>query len=155
MLTTNADELLIGYTGDTVDLEELAGYMRPVGNASVFKPSAICEMVDAAAWAGYCSDFPDVAKLALRHSGQPPKTGTSLGYNALWYGPHVEAEIVSEHYHSPKTFGEQALTGEPNSSAMPSASAMHAASASSEAPERSTSSAASGAGYCPLVCCWM
>ena len=96
VLTTNADELLIGYTGDTVDLEELAGYMRPVGNASVFKPSAICEMVDAAAWAGYCSDFPDVAKLALRHSGQPPKTGTSLGYNALWYGPHVEAEIVSE-----------------------------------------------------------
>lgn len=96
VLTSNVEELLIGYTGDVVDIETLGGYTRPVGNASVFKPSAICEMVDADAWRQYCENFPDVAKLAIRHSGKAPSTGTSLGYNALWYGPHVEAEIVSE-----------------------------------------------------------
>lgn len=96
VLTSNASELLVGYTGEIIDVEEHGGYSRPVGNASVFVPAVICEMMDRDGWDAYCGDFPEVAKLGLRHSGAPPKTGTSLGYNALWYGPHVEAEIVSE-----------------------------------------------------------
>lgn len=96
VLVSNADELVAGYTGEVVDVEPLGGYMRPVGNVSVFRASTICKMVDEATWRRYCEDFPDVAQLGLRHAGGKPRTGTSLGYNSLWYGPHVEAEIVSE-----------------------------------------------------------
>ena len=96
VLTSNASELLVGYTGEVIDIEEHGGYPRPVGNASVFVPAVICEMIDRKTWDAYCEAYPEVAKLGIRHSGAPPKTGTSLGYNALWYGPHVEAEIVSE-----------------------------------------------------------
>lgn len=90
----NSAELVVGYTGDVIDVEMLDGYARPVGDVSVFRPSTICKMVDAQTWAEYCERFPEVAN--IRHDGGAPRTGTSLGYNALWYGPYVDAEIVSE-----------------------------------------------------------
>ena len=54
-----------------------------------------------------------------------------------------------------KMFNSARLIGEPNRSANPSASAAPAASMSPPAEPIITSRAAIGAGYCPLVCCWM
>ena len=53
-----------------------------------------------------------------------------------------------------KTLISARFTGEPNSSAMPSASALQAARRRAPAASSINSSAASGAGYCP-VCCWI
>ena len=79
-----------------IDVEDFNGYPRPVGNITVHKPRTIVKMVDAETWQTYCRRFRDLAQQAT-HSGAAPATGTSLGYNALWYGPYVDAEIVGEH----------------------------------------------------------
>lgn len=92
----NIEALNCGWTGDAIDVETLGGYARPVGNMSVFRVSTIANMVDDATWEEYCELFPDVVGTAQHTVGNRPRTGTSLGYNALWYGPHVESEIVSE-----------------------------------------------------------
>lgn len=89
----NVAELGVGWTGDTITVEELAGYPRPVGDVSVTRASTIAKMVDADTWAEYCALFPNTS---ITHAGGKPCTGTSLGYNALWWGPYVDAEIVSE-----------------------------------------------------------
>lgn len=93
---TNVEALNCGWTGDAVDVEVLGGYARPVGNMSVFRVSTIANMVDDETWAEYCDLFPDVVDTVKHTVGNRPRTGTSLGYNALWYGPHVESEIISE-----------------------------------------------------------
>lgn len=90
----NEAELRVGSTGDTIDVTEVAGYLRPVGAVSVSRPSTMVKMVDAATWAQIGERFPDLAKIP--HAGRPPATGNSLGYNALWWGPHVDAEIKGE-----------------------------------------------------------
>lgn len=89
----NEAELRIGSTGDLITVEELGGYSRPVGNITVSRPSSIAKMVDRATWDELCKthDFGSVT-----HPGGMPCTGTSLGYNALWVGPHTEAEIKGE-----------------------------------------------------------
>lgn len=93
---TNIADLNCGWTGDDVTIETLGGYARPVGNMSVFRVSTIANMVDDATWAEYCECFPDVVGTVQHTVGNRPRTGTSLGYNALWYGPHVDSEIVNE-----------------------------------------------------------
>jgi hypothetical protein len=93
---TNIEALNCGWTGDAVDVETVNGYPRPVGNMSVFRVSTIANMVDDETWAEYCELFPDVVDTVKHTVGNRPRTGTSLGYNALWYEPHVESEIVSE-----------------------------------------------------------
>lgn len=93
---TNVERFGVGMTGDAITIEELGGYPRPVGDVSVTRPSVIAKMLPRDAWAKYCEDFPDAAKLGIVHDGGPARTGTSLGYNALWYGPYVDSEIVSE-----------------------------------------------------------
>jgi hypothetical protein len=92
----NQGELMVGYTGDSIDVEELGGYPRPVGNVTVTRLSTLAKMVDADTWRDYCGRFPSEAAKLIEHDGQPARTGTSLGYNALWYGPYVDSEIVAE-----------------------------------------------------------
>jgi predicted transglutaminase-like cysteine proteinase len=93
---SNWEALTCGWTGDSIDVESLNGYARPVGNISVFRPSTIANMADDETWAEYIDLFPDVAAAVTRMSGITPRTGTSLGYNALWLGPNVDSEIVTE-----------------------------------------------------------
>lgn len=90
----NVDELRVGSTGDSIVVETLDGYRRPVGNVSVARPETIAKMVDAATWQTIVDMLP--ALRSVHHGGWEPHTGTSLGYNALWLGPHVASEIVSE-----------------------------------------------------------
>lgn len=89
----NEAVLRIGSTGDLITVEELGGYSRPVGNISVSRPSAIAKMVDRETWDELCKTY-DLGGAV--HPGGPPCTGTSLGYNALWVGPHTESEIKGE-----------------------------------------------------------
>lgn len=91
----NVDRLGVGWTGDAITIEDLGGYPRPVGDISVSRLATIAKMVDAETWREYCERFPDITK-GVHHDGSPARTGTSLGYNALWYGPYVDSEIVSE-----------------------------------------------------------
>jgi hypothetical protein len=93
---TNFEALTVGFTGDAIDIEPLKGYLRPVGNTSVFRPSTIANMADDETWREYTELFPAIASTVQRVPGTKPKTGTSLGYNALWWGPHIDSEIVSE-----------------------------------------------------------
>jgi hypothetical protein len=90
----NEAEFRVGSTGDTIDVEELKGYLRPVGNISVSRPSTMVKMVDLATWQKLGQDF--AALRDVVHDGSAPATGTSLGYNALWFSPYIEAEIVGE-----------------------------------------------------------
>lgn len=96
VVATNYDALGCGWTGDAITIENLGGYPRPVGDVSVSRLTTLVKMMSREAWEQYCRDFPDAAKLGIQHDGGKPRTGTSLGYNALWYGPYVDAEIVSE-----------------------------------------------------------
>jgi hypothetical protein len=90
----NDSELRVGSTGDKIDVETLDGYERPVGNLSVSRPSTMVKMVDEATWREACELIPDLTQ--YQHSGERPRTGTSLGYLALWLSPFVDSEIVDE-----------------------------------------------------------
>lgn len=90
----NEAQLRVGSTGDAIDIEELKGYLRPVGNVSVSRPATMAKMVDAGTWKKLGQDF--AALRDVVHDGSAPATGTSLGYNALWFGPYIESEIVGE-----------------------------------------------------------
>ena len=100
----NEAQLRVGSTGDAIDIEELKGYLRPVGNVSVSRPSTMAKMVDAATWKQLGQDF--AALRDVVHDGSAPATGTSLGYNALWFGPYIEAEIVGERDDGSGVIGE-------------------------------------------------
>lgn len=91
----NFDELFCGYTGDAITVESLDGYARPVADFTVVKPSVFCKMMSADQWTDYAKRFPAFARGVERPSGQA-RTGTSLGYNALWMQPFVESEFVSD-----------------------------------------------------------
>ena len=92
----NERELGAGHTGDDISIETIGGYPRPVSDVTASRLSTIARMLDAAGWRDYVERFPDMATSGISHDGTPARTGTSLGYNALWWGPYIEAEIVSE-----------------------------------------------------------
>jgi hypothetical protein len=100
----NEAALRVGSTGDAIDIEDLKGYSRPVGNVSVSRPSTMVKMVDLATWQKLGQDF--AALRDVVHDGSAPATGTSLGYNALWFGPYIEAEIVGERDDGSGVIGE-------------------------------------------------
>ena len=91
----NQDSLVVGWTGDRLNVEELKGYPRPVGDTTVMNPETIAKIVDEETWAQYLDLFPDLG--SVTRAAGPAQTGNSLGYNALWYGPFVEEEITGEH----------------------------------------------------------
>lgn len=96
-------ELRAGSTGDTIDVEKVGPWPRPVADFTVDRPEVFAEMMTPSQWAKYCRDYPDDCKGVKRASG-PAKTGTSLGYNALWVSPTRVDEIVKDN--------EGALVGE-------------------------------------------
>lgn len=87
----NVDRLGVGWTGDRIDVEELRKYPRPVADVTVSRLATIAALLPEEKWRDYCERF-DVGD--TKRAPGPPQTGTSLGYNALWYAPYVESEIV-------------------------------------------------------------
>jgi hypothetical protein len=91
----NSDELVKGWSGDKIDIEVVGGFARPVADLTIFKPDTFCKMMSLEQWTAYQRDYSDFAQGITRPSG-PARTGTSLGYNALWLGPTNESEIIAE-----------------------------------------------------------
>lgn len=91
----NYDELCCGYTGDAITIETLGDFSRPVADFSVSRPSVFCKMMPATQWDQYCTKYPHYSKGVQRPAGLA-RTGTSLGYKALWVQPYIEAEYVSD-----------------------------------------------------------
>jgi len=89
------DELLAGYTGDEIAWEVVGGWGRPVADLTVVRPSVFAQMMPLEQWRDYCRAYPEDCEGVDRGHGAA-KTGTSLGYNALWVSPTVESEIVSD-----------------------------------------------------------